>query len=67
MGVVRERRLIWASLSSAPARLTLSPSTSPSQPSRSASVMRAMRLSRISAMRGCWAGSGQCVLHRRQL
>ena len=51
VGWARDRRSIWASLSSAPARLILSPSTSPSQPSRSASAMRAMRLSRISAMR----------------
>ena len=64
---VRARRSIWASLSSAPARLILRPSTSPSQPSRSASAMRAVRLSRISAMRSRWAGSGQCRGHRRQL
>ncbi len=51
--VVRERRSSWASLSSAPARLTLRPSTSPSQPSCSASAMRAIRLSRISTMRAC--------------
>ena len=63
---VRVRRSIWASLSSAPARLILSPSTSPSQPSCSASAMRAMRLSRISAMRLRWAGSGQCMEQRRQ-
>ena len=48
---VRARRSIWASLSWAPARLILSPSASPGQPSRSASAMRAVRLSRISAMR----------------
>jgi hypothetical protein len=66
-GVVRVRRSIWASLSSAPVRLTLRPSTSPSQPSRSASVMRAVRLSRISVMRPRWARSGQCRGHRRQL
>ena len=36
-----ERRSIWASLSRAPARLILSPSASPCQPSRSASAMRA--------------------------
>ena len=62
-----DRRSIWASLSRAPARLILSPSASPCQPSCSASVMRAMRLSRISAMRGRWAGDGQCLLQRRQL
>jgi hypothetical protein len=33
--------------------------------SRSASAMRAMRLSRISVMRGRWAGSGQCIEQRR--
>ena len=55
---VRVRRSIWASLSSAPARLILSPSTSPSQPSRSASAMRAVRLSRISARRCSLGGVG---------
>lgn len=60
--VAGERRSIWASLSLAPARLMLSPSTSPSQPSRSASAMRLMRLSRISMIRGRWAGSG--LVHR---
>ena len=49
--VVREPRSICASLSVAPARLTLRPSISPSQPSCSASAMRAIMLSRISAMR----------------
>jgi len=34
-----ERRLIWASLLLAPARLMVRPSVSPSQPSRSASAM----------------------------
>jgi integrase len=49
---------IWASLSSVPARLTLRPSISPSQPSRSASAMRSCRLDRISSRRCRWAGSG---------
>ncbi len=62
----RVRRSIWASLSSVPARLILRPSASPGQPWRSASAMRARRLSRISAMRGRWAGSGQCRAQRRQ-
>ena len=53
------RRSIWASLSWAPERLILRPSTSPAQPSRSASAMRAVRLSRISVSRWRWAGSGQ--------
>ena len=44
----------------------LSPSISPSQPSRSASAMRAVRLSRISAMRGRRAGSGQSTGQRMQ-
>ena len=44
----------------------LSPSTSPCHPSRSASPIRAMRLSRISAMRGRWAGSGQSIGQRMQ-
>jgi hypothetical protein len=64
--VRRERRSICARLSSAPARLILRPSASPSQPSRWASAMRAIRLSRISAMRARWAGSGQCRAQRRQ-
>jgi hypothetical protein len=42
---------IWASLSSVPARLTLRPSISPSQPSRPASAMRSCRLTRISSRR----------------
>ena len=46
----------WASLLFAAARLTLSPSASPVQPSRSASAMRARRLSRISARRPRWSG-----------
>ena len=48
------------------ASLILSPSTSPSQPSRSASAMRAIRLSRISAMRGRWTGLGQSIGQRMQ-
>src|SRR5208283_2940786 len=59
-------RSIWASLSSAPARLTCRPSTSPSHPSRSASSMRAMRLSRISTRRSRCAGSGQSIEQRTQ-
>jgi hypothetical protein len=43
MAAGRVRRSIWASLSSAPARLIFRPSASPSQPSRSASAMRAVR------------------------
>src|SRR5437870_13007070 len=42
-----ERRSIWSSLSCAPARLMLSPSTSPDPSSRWASAMLAMRLARI--------------------
>jgi hypothetical protein len=56
--VRRSEAVIWVSLSSAPARLTWSPSTSPSQPSRSASAMRSSRLARISSRRCRWAGSG---------
>ena len=41
----------------AASRLTLSPSASPLHPSRSASVMRAWRLSRISSRRWRWEGS----------
>ncbi len=54
---------ICASLSSAPARLTRSPSTSPSRPSRSASLMRTTRLSRSSSRRARWAGSGRRSEH----
>src|SRR6266550_3377499 len=43
------------SLLAAPARLILRPSTSPAQASRSASAMRAVRLSRISVSRWRWA------------
>ena len=57
---------IWVSLSSAPARLTFSPSTSPSQPSRSASPMRSCRLARISSRRARWAGSGRRSEHLTQ-
>src|SRR5436305_6243753 len=60
------RRSSWASLSWAPARETRSPSTSPSQPSRCASVMRARRLSRISSRRGRWVGSGHRSEHLTQ-
>lgn len=42
------------------------PSTSPSQPSRSASAMRATTLSRISTSRARWAGSGQSIGQRKQ-
>ena len=61
-----DNRSIWASLSVAPARLTCRLSTSPSQPSRSASVIRAVRLSRMSASRERWAGSGQSIGQRMQ-
>jgi RNA polymerase sigma factor (sigma-70 family) len=60
------RRSIWASLSSAPVRLICSPSISPSQPSRLASMIRAVRLSRISTSRPRWAGSGQSMEQRTQ-
>ena len=56
-----ERRLAssssWASFCRAAARLTFRPSASPSQPSRSASSMRAWRLSHRPASRGRWAGA----------
>ena len=58
---------IWASLMFAPARLILRPSASPSHRSRSASVMRSVRLSRISRSRVRWAGSGRRRGQRRQL
>ena len=63
----RDRSSSWASFYSAPARLILRPSTSPSQPSLSASVMRVSRLSRISVIRRRWVGSGRRRLHRKQL
>jgi TnpA family transposase len=63
----RSRSPSSASFCRAPARLTLSPSTSPSQPSRSASAMRSSRLSRISTMRPACPGSGRRRLHLRQL
>jgi transposase len=63
----RDRSSSWASLCSAPARLILRPSTSPSQPSFSASAMRVSRLSRISVIRRRWVGSGRRRLHRKQL
>lgn len=56
----------WASLSSVPVRLTLRPSTSPGQPSRSASAMRSCRLARISSSRPRWAGSGLRSEHLTQ-
>ena len=59
----RRAASIWESLSSAPARLTFSPSTSPSQPSRPASAMRSCRLARISSSRERWAGSGRRSEH----
>ena len=59
--------VIWASLARAPARLTLSPSASPSHRCSSASAMRVMRLSRIWTRRGRAAGSGRSSGHRRQL
>ena len=57
---------IWVSLSSVPARLTLRPSISPGQPSRSASAMRSCRLARISSSRPRWAGSGLRSEHLTQ-
>jgi len=63
----RDRWSSWASFCSAPVRLTLRPSISPRQPSRSASAMRSSRLSRISVIRCRCAGSGRRRLHRRQL
>src|SRR5664279_1177574 len=57
---------IWVSLAWAPARLTRSPSTSPNQPSRSASAMRSRRLSRMSTRRARWFGSGQSMEQRTQ-
>jgi hypothetical protein len=62
----RARWSIWASLPVAPARLILSPSASPRQPWCSAPLIRAIRLSRISAMRGRWAGPGQSIGQRMQ-
>jgi len=62
----RRAAWIWASLSSVPARLTLRPSISPSQPSRSASAMRSCRLARISSSRPRWAGSGLRSEHLTQ-
>ena len=57
----------WASLLFAAARLTFRPSASPVQPSRRASLMRAVRLSRISSSRGRWAGSTRRSGHLTQL
>src|SRR6266702_1492590 len=57
---------IWEILSSVPARLTLSPSISPSPPSRPASAMRSCRLARISSSRPRWAGSGLRSEHLTQ-
>ena len=57
---------IWASLCRAPARLTFSPSASPSQRAASASAIRAVRLPQISARRGRWAGSGRSSGQRGQ-
>ena len=62
---VRVRRSIWASLSSAPVRLTLRPSASPSQWFALASAIRAVRLPQIWARRGRWAGSGRSSGHLR--
>ena len=64
------RGRVGASFSRAPMRLICRPSTSPSQPSRRASAMRAWRLSRISTSRGRWMGSvyasGLADLHHRR-
>ena len=62
----RRAASIWVSLSSAPARLTFSPSASPGQPSRSASAMRSCRFARISCSRARWAGSGRRSEHLMQ-
>lgn len=56
----------WSSLPFAPARLTWRPSTSPGHPSRSASVVRSIRLSRMSVSRDRWAGSGRRSEHPTQ-
>ena len=58
---------IWASLLLAAARLTLSPSASPAQPSRSASAIRSVRLPRMSSSRCFWEGSTRRSEHRMQL
>ncbi|WP_435874480.1 polyprenyl synthetase family protein [Nocardia vinacea] len=60
------RRSIWESLSLAPGQADSESLASPTQPSRSASAIRARRLSWISRMRGRCAGSGQCIGQRRQ-
>lgn len=57
---------IWLILDSAPVRLMRSPSISPSRPCCSASVMRSMRLSRISTRRPRWTGSGRRREQRTQ-
>lgn len=59
--VVRRRSMsfIWSSFASAAARLIWRPSTSPSQPFASASLMRSRRLVMILASRSFWAGSGR--------
>lgn len=62
-----ERRSIRARSSSAPTRLALSPSTSPSRPSLSASAIRSSRLARIATIRRRWSGPGRSRLHLRQL
>lgn len=61
------RRSRWVSFSSAPARLTCSPSIPPSRPSRSASVMWATGLSRISTSRQAGRGPARASgsEHRR--
>ncbi len=56
----------WSSLPCAPVGLTWRPSTSPSRPSRSASAIRAIRLSRRSISRDRWAGSGRRSEHLTQ-
>ncbi|MFJ9843389.1 hypothetical protein ACIRYZ_23565 [Kitasatospora sp. NPDC101155] len=62
---LRSRRASsWEIFSSAAARLTDSPSTSPSQPSRSASAIRSARLSWISMSRGRSAGETMRTGHR---
>src|SRR5258706_8295936 len=57
----------WASLASAAARLTLSPSASPSQPCCPASAMRAVRFSLMAASLGRCDGSMRSRGQRTQL
>ena len=58
----RARRSIWESLSSAPARLIFRPSASPSQPSRSASAMRAV-VAVLELVPDLFRGAKESVAH----